>query len=200
MTVQTTSRVAGPYIGTGLVGSFPFTFKVFVNTDVLVVVNTAGLQTTLNITTDYTVALNADQDNTPGGSVILAGGFAGTLLAIGTTLTISSQVPQLQKTNLINFGGFNASVITAALDYLTILVQQLSNSFGRAITIPLSDGVGINTQLPGAAARALLLVGCDIGGNFIMTTGTIGPQGPQGVPGSTFAGVNLNYYALYGGV
>ena len=167
MTVSSTVRVAGPYIGTGLVATYPFTFKVFQASDLLVVENVSGVQSTLNLTTDYTVALNADQNNNPGGSITLVAGN----LPVGETVTLSSQVAQLQGLNITNFSAFLPSVITNALDYLTILVQQLSTTLGRAMTFPLSDGTSLTTQLPPAASRANLFLSFDSLGQPTISAG-----------------------------
>ena len=71
MTISGILRTAGPYIGNSTTTVFGFTFKVF-STDQLEVVklNTStGVQTTLTLTTDYTVTLNGNQNSNPGGSV-----------------------------------------------------------------------------------------------------------------------------------
>lgn len=123
MTISSTTRVAGPFVGSGSTATFPFTFKVFVQADLYVTeLDVAtGAISTLALTTDYTVALNEDQDSDPGGSITLTGGN----LATGFTLTITSDVAQLQGVELSNGGAFYPDVINDALDRLTILVQQL---------------------------------------------------------------------------
>jgi len=204
MSVSSTTRITTPFIGTGIsVPTFPFAFKVFTNSDVLVV--TSASTTPLVLTSDYSVALNADQDASPGGTITLNPAstnplIVGGILPIGTSMVISSQVPQLQNNTLTNFGGFFPTVINAMVDRLTILVQQLSLSIGRGLTIPITDSTSLVTQLPAAAARANLLVGFDGSGNVIATIGPVGPQGPQGIPGTTYSGVNLNYYTFFGGL
>ena len=206
MTVSSTTRITTPFIGTGvLVPTFPFAFKVFVNTDILAVINYNGAQTTLTLTSDYSVALNSDQDGSPGGTITLntlsnTPGIVGGNLAVGATMVISSQVPQLQSNTLTNFGGFFPTVINAMVDRLTILVQQLALTISRGLTFPITDSSSLITQLPPAAARANLLVGFDALGNVIASPGIVGPQGAQGIPGSTYAGVNLNYYTYSGGL
>ena len=90
MTISTTTRKAGPFTGNGTTSSFPFAFKVFTAADVYVVRTSASLgpDTVLALTTDYTVALNPNQDASPGGTVTLTGGA----LAAGYSLTITSNV------------------------------------------------------------------------------------------------------------
>ena len=167
MSVNSTVRTAGPYLGTGLVATYPFAFKVFQASDILVVETTAGVQTTMTLTTDYTVSLNSDQNNNPGGSITLMAGN----LPSPTTLTMTSQVPQTQGQTIANFSGFLPSVLTDAYDKLTILVQQLAQLLGRGITFPISDGTSLNSQLPVASARANQFVSFDALGNVTTSSG-----------------------------
>ena len=137
MTVSSQTRKAGPYSGTGSTGPFTFSFKVFQASDMLVVkADSSGTETTLVLTTDYTVSLNADQNANPGGTITLI-----SALASGYKLIISSQVPYLQETDLTNQGGFYPEVITDALDKLTIEVQQIKLDTDRAAKVPLTSTI-----------------------------------------------------------
>ncbi|MDE1154418.1 MAG: hypothetical protein PW735_01665 [Acidobacteriaceae bacterium] len=70
MTISSTTRRAGPFAGNGVTTVFPFAFKVFAKTDVSVaVVDSQGNQTALTLDSDYSVALNADQNANPGGNI-----------------------------------------------------------------------------------------------------------------------------------
>lgn len=72
MTISSSVRVAGPYTGTGSVSVYPFAFKVFQASDVLVLrTDLNGNITTLALTTDYSVSLSSDQNANPGGSINL---------------------------------------------------------------------------------------------------------------------------------
>lgn len=133
MTISSSVRVAGPYTGTGSVSIYPFAFKVFQASDVLVKqTDLNGNVTTLALTTGYSVALNSDQNANPGGSIDL-----NTPLPNGYKLVISSQVQGLQGTSLTNNGGFYPNVIENALDYLTILVQQAQTEINASLQVPL---------------------------------------------------------------
>lgn len=135
MTVSSQTRKAGPYSGTGSTGPFTFSFKVFQASDLLVVKanTTTNAETTLALTTDYTVSLNADQNANPGGTVTLVAP-----LAVGYKMVIGSQVPYLQETDLTNQGGFYPEVITDALDKLTIETQQLREQVDRSAKLPIT--------------------------------------------------------------
>lgn len=171
MTISSSTRVAGPFVGNGTTAAFPFAFKVFAASDMYVVrLNTStNVETVLALTTDYTVSLNADQNTSPGGTVTLVAG----VLASGFTLTITSSVPLTQATDLTNQGGFYPSVINNALDKLTILAQQLSQESGRQIVAPISDGT-VDMELPPAAQRASQYLAFDASGLPIAAQSTPG--------------------------
>ncbi|MBM2886673.1 hypothetical protein JFK97_19975 [Chromobacterium phragmitis] len=163
MTISSQNRQAGPYLGNDVATAFTFAFKVFSASDLQVVrTDAAGVESTLALTTDYTVALNSNQDSNPGGTVTLVAGA----LVSGTKLTITSSIIPLQATDLTNQGGFYPKVITNALDKLTILIQQLLNGLGRSIKLPISDSA-MNVTLPAASVRASKALGFDANGQPI---------------------------------
>lgn len=133
MTVSTTNRLAGPYAGNDVTTQFPFVFRMFSTADLLVVTNLAGVETTLMLGVDFTATLNADQNGNPGGAITLVAPLAST-----KTLVITSNVPATQLTLVTNAGGFFPAVFNAVFDKLTILVQQLAQTIGRAFVVPLT--------------------------------------------------------------
>lgn len=151
MTISSTTRKAGPFIGNGTTTAFPFAYKVFQASDLLVV----RLDTTLNIeheltlNTDYTVTLNLDQDSNPGGTVNLLAA-----LATGYTLTLTSDLPNLQPTDLTNQGGFYPDVINDALDRATIQIQQLQEQTDRSLKVAVSSTA--DSTLPPPAPNDLI--------------------------------------------
>lgn len=165
MTISSETRTAGPFTGNGVTTAFPFTFKVFSEEDVLVVeTDTDGVETTLTLTTDYTVTLNGNQDVSPGGTVTLNAALTDDYL-----LTLTSQVENLQEAQLTNNGGFYPAVINSALDRLTILVQQSLNKINRSVKIPLSDGTSVTTELPTKTARANKALVFDVDGDITIS-------------------------------
>lgn len=154
MTISSTTRKAGPYTGNGSASAFPFAFKVFTAADLYVVKTntTLGADSVLVLGTDYTVALNADQNANPGGTITLTAG----VLAAGYNLTITSSLQYLQPTDLTNQGGFYPSVITNALDRLTIFCQQLFDAVNRSLKVSVSTPAGVQTTLPPPAANKLI--------------------------------------------
>jgi hypothetical protein len=142
MTISSTSRKAGPYIGSGAAATFPFAFKVFSTSDIEVVrleVSTT-LETVLVLTADYTAILNADQNSNPGGSITLVAGP----LAAGFNLVLTSDVANLQGTDLTNQGGFYPEVINDSLDRATIQIQQLQEEVDRSAKLPITSAEDAN--------------------------------------------------------
>lgn len=183
MTVPSTPRIAGPFLGTGggTTGPFPFTYPIFATTDVLVVNNVGGVQTTLTIASDYTVSMNADQTNNPGGTVTLTAA-----IFTGSSSTLGSQVPQTQATVITNLGGFLPTVLNNALDKLTILIQQLTTTVSAALSFPISDGNAVNGTLPTQTQRAN-----GGAGSFLFFSGATGAPGVASGISSTAVSVPM---------
>lgn len=127
MTISNSSRTAGPFIGNGIVTVFPFSYKVFARSDLLVArtVVATNIETVLTLDSDYTVTLNANQNADPGGIITLS-----TPLAIGTTMAATSNISITQPLDLTNNGGFYPTVINDALDRMVITIQQLAAKVG----------------------------------------------------------------------
>lgn len=163
MTVSSTTRKAGPFAGNNVITSFPFTFKVFDKTDIVLYrVDSNGVPTTLTLDSDYSVALNADQNNAPGGTITYP--KAGTPLPTGQTLVVLGNTPFDQETDITNSGGFYPSVIEDMVDKSTIQIQQLEETLSRAILVGPADTT--TATLPNAAARANTILGFDATGNL----------------------------------
>jgi len=79
--------------------------------------------------------VNEDQNSTPGGTITLTAGA----LATGYNLVITSDIENLQPTDLTNQGGFYPEVITDALDRATIQIQQLQEGLDRAALLPITS-------------------------------------------------------------
>jgi hypothetical protein len=153
VTISSEIRKAGPFDGNGFTISFPFTFKVFAKTDIRVVrTDTAHHETTLTLDSDYSVTLNVDQDNNPGGTVTYP--ISGAPLASGYKLTLVGDIAYTQTADITNAGAFYPQVIENALDRSTIQIQQLKEQVERALTIAVSDEA--DTALPPAAANMLI--------------------------------------------
>lgn len=171
MTISSTNRKAGPYIGNGSASSFPFSFKVFQASDLDVVrlnVST-NVETALVLTTDYTVVLNSDQDSSPGGTITLVAGA----LATGFNLVITSDLPNLQPTDLTNQGGFYPDVINDALDRATIQIQQLQEGLDRAALLPITSSADAASLVADIVRLADSADNLDIDANNIGSINTV---------------------------
>ncbi|MCG7932117.1 MAG: hypothetical protein N0E44_18965 [Candidatus Thiodiazotropha lotti] len=123
MTVPTTHTTAGPFSGNGVSTVFPFTFATLDATDLVVVKTlTTAEEQVLIEDVQYTVTLNGDQDNNPGGNIDLSLSGA---LATGETLNISRVVDLLQEVDLQNQGGYFPEVVEGVADKLTMMIQQV---------------------------------------------------------------------------
>lgn len=162
MTISSQNRIAGPFIGNGVTTGFPFGFKVFAPEDLLVVTADTTTSATLQLTGDYTVILNVDQNATPGGVITLK-----SPLPVGSTLSATSDLAIIQPLDLTNNGGFYPRVINDAFDRLTIFAQQIASRTGRSLRFSLSDSGTEIGDLPQRSARADKLLGFDANGNPI---------------------------------
>lgn len=151
MSISSATRKSGPYTGNNVTTTFSFAFKVFSQSEVVLVrTDLSAVETTLALSTDYTVTLNADQSASPGGSITLLAGP----LATGFLLTITSNVQALQPVVLTNSGGFYPSIINDEFDRLTILLQQVAEQVERAVKTQISSGVDPNTLVASLLAAA----------------------------------------------
>lgn len=159
MTVSNSNRTAGPFVGNGSAATFPFNFKIFSASDIVVVRSDGISDSTLAPNSDYTIQVSTDQESNAGGSITLK-----VPLATGYTLVITSDISELQPISITNQGGFYPRVIENALDRVTILIQQLRGLMNRSLKFPLSD-ISANTQLPPRSARANNLLSFDANGD-----------------------------------
>lgn len=160
MTISTSTRTAGPFVGTGSLVGYPFAFKVFTTADLLIQqTDTGGVVTTWALGANYTVVLNADQSVSPGGVITPLAA-----LPAGFVLNVTSAITLTQSASLTNAGGFFPKVIEDALDRLTILIQQALGSITGALRVPEITGTAV---LPAAASRANQLLSFDSVGNPI---------------------------------
>ncbi|HIH4591097.1 TPA: hypothetical protein ACYSA1_000843 [Klebsiella oxytoca] len=117
------------YTGNGVTTSFPYTFRIFQKTDLMVqVVDLSENITVLTLDTDYSVT---GAGTYSGGSVVLS-----SPLANGWQISISRELPATQETDLRNQGKFFAEVHEDAFDKLTMLIQQCFSFLRLALRKP----------------------------------------------------------------
>lgn len=119
------------YTGNGVTTSFPYTFRIFKKSDLVVsIVDLDENLTTLLLDTDYTVT---NAGGYAGGDVVLA-----KPLASGWQISIARELEPTQETDLRNQGKFFAEVHEDAFDKLTMLIQQAYSVFRLALRRPSS--------------------------------------------------------------
>lgn len=165
MTISSSTRKAGPFLGNGVTTVFPFGFKVFKTSDVaLTFTNANGADSVLTLDSDYSVVLNADQDNNPGGTITYPRvGSPLANLQTGEKLTATGSLAYTQPTDLPNLSPWFPEVVEDALDRAEIQIQQIKEITDRSLKIGVSDTP--LTPLPAAPARANTVIGFDALGN-----------------------------------
>jgi hypothetical protein len=163
MTISTTtSRV--DYTGNGVTTAFAVPFAFFGASELTVIqrVIATGAETTLALSTNYTVS---------GGN-----GSTGTVTAVvapAATVqwTILRSTARTQLVDYVPNDPFPAETHERALDRLTAQVQEIERDTGRSLRVPASDPVP--DALPNATTRAGKVLGFDASGNPIATDGTV---------------------------
>lgn len=137
MTVAAQAGYAN-FNGNGSGGPFTFNFRFFDNSQIMVTKTTASGAAALVENTDYTLAGANSQS---GGAVILTGS-----LNAGESLMIRRILPLAQLTRYSDFSRFYAETHEQSFDFLTMLVQQLSDTLQIYIdsgtVLAAADGSG----------------------------------------------------------
>lgn len=112
------------YTLTGAGTGFAFTFKIFAETDLVVIrEDTSGVETTLALTTDYTVSASPWET---GGTITTITNYTDGIL------TIKRQLPRTQTKSYTTASEFPAATHEEALDRAVILIQELEEKISRA--------------------------------------------------------------------
>lgn len=119
------------YTGNGVTTVFPYTFRVFVKSDLAVtVVDPDGNITQLVLDTDYTVT---GAGGYSGGSIVLK-----SPLSNGWQISVARDLDPVQETDLRNQGKFFAETHEDVFDRLTMLIQQAFSAFRLSLRKPSS--------------------------------------------------------------
>lgn len=204
MTIASEVNKSGPYYGNGVTTAFPFDFKIDDEAHIRVVASTAGAETDLTLSVDYTVAGVGDAS---GGSVVLS-----SPPLITTAITLVRNVPFTQEMDLQNQGAFYANDVERAFDLAAARDQQLAEQISRAVVVPVSSPInpatlvldlltGSTEVLAAAAQVAEDRIAADASAAMLAALGLFGP--PQGrlslvsgvpVSESDVTGVTAVYY------
>lgn len=162
MTISTTTSKVG-YNGNGVTTVFSVPFLFLANADLTVVLlSSAGVETTLTLSTHYTVT---GAGNDSGGTLTMV-----TPPAVGERLTILREVALTQETDYISGDPFPAETHERALDRLTMIAQQLTEVVNRSLRFPVSDTAF--PELPTQPSRASKFLAFDADGELSVASPT----------------------------
>jgi hypothetical protein len=136
MSLSTTTR-RNDYTGNGSNSVYAYSFKIFSQSDLQVTVrSTDDVETTLTLTTDYTVS---SVGSTSGGNVTLVNASQAWLtagkLTSGYILTIRRVVTLTQNTDIRNQGSFYPETHEEQFDYQTMIDQQQQDEINRSVKL-----------------------------------------------------------------
>ncbi len=163
MTVSTTI-IKSSHNGNGSTTTFAYNFKIFADTDLVVIIRSAaGTETTKTLTTHYTVAGAGDAS---GGSITFT---SGNIPASGETVVIRRNVPQTQAIDYIANDPFPAETNEEGLDRTTMIAQQVSEATDRSIKLSRTNTMTSTEFTVGATERANKILAFDSSGEISVT-------------------------------
>ena len=163
MTVSTTI-IKSSHNGNGSTTTFAYNFKIFADTDLVVIIRSStGTETTKTLTTHYTVAGAGDAS---GGSITFT---SGNIPASGETVVIRRNVPQTQAIDYIANDPFPAETNEEGLDRTTMIAQQVSEATDRSIKLSRTNTMTSTEFTVGATERANKILAFDSAGEISVT-------------------------------
>ena len=183
MTISTTTT-KNQHNGNASATTFAYNFKILDQSHLEVIkTNASGVDTTLSITTHYTVS-GVGNDT---GSITYP--VSGSPLASGEKITIRRKQDFLQATDLQNQGGFFAEVHETAFDKQTQFALQNQEELDRTLRGPVTDPTSSDMTLPNKDTRKGTVLG------FNATSGN--PEaGPKIADVSTLASITADIATL----
>jgi hypothetical protein len=156
------------YMGDGTTTAFPAPWPCTAPADLVVTTTVAatGVKTVLALNSGYTVSGTTD---TQTGNLDSATVTFVTAPSAGVLVTIERATPATQPTSFPNAGPLPSGALEAALDRVSLVVQQALASIAQALRFPTSDPA--LAALPPAALRALGYLMFDVGGNPVIGAG-----------------------------
>ena len=163
MTISSTT-VKNSYSGDGSTDQFNYTFKIFADSDLQVIIRSAaGTETVKTITTHYTVA---GAGNANGGSITFTGGNIPTSTE---TVVLRRAVPQTQAIDYIANDPFPAESHEEGLDRATMTTQQIQEELNRSIKLSRTNTMTSTEFTVGATERANKILAFDSAGEISVT-------------------------------
>jgi len=163
MTISSTT-VKNSYSGDGSTTQFNYTFKIFADSDLQVIIRSAaGTETVKTITTHYTVAGAGDAN---GGSITFT---AGNIPTATETVVLRRAVPQTQAIDYIANDPFPAESHEEGLDRAAMTTQQIQEELDRAIKLSRTNTMTSTEFTVGATTRANKVLAFDSSGELSVT-------------------------------
>ena len=163
MTISSTT-VKNSYSGDGSTTAFNYTFKIFADSDLQVIIRSAaGTETVKTITTHYTVSGAGDAN---GGSVTFT---SGNIPTATETVLLRRAVPQTQAIDYIANDPFPAESHEEGLDRATMTTQQIQEELDRAIKISRTNTMTSTEFTVDATNRANKILAFDSSGEISVT-------------------------------
>ena len=163
MTISSTT-VKNSYSGDGSTTSFNYTFKIFADSDLQVIIRSAaGTETVKTITTHYTVS---GAGNANGGSITFT---AGNIPTATETVVLRRAVPQTQAIDYIANDPFPAESHEEGLDRATMTTQQIQEELDRAIKLSRTNTMTSTEFTVGSTERANKILAFDSSGEISVT-------------------------------
>jgi len=161
MTVSSTT-VKSTASGDGSTTAFTYSFKIFADSDLEVIIrtNSTGAETTKTLSTHYTVA---GAGAASGGSITFT---SGNIPVVGETVVIRRNVPQTQAIDYIANDPFPAETHEEGLDRVTMVAQQVSEESDRAIKLSRTNTMTSTEFTVGATDRANKVLSFDANGEL----------------------------------
>jgi len=163
MTISSTT-VRNSYSGDNSTTTFSYTFKIFADSDIQVIIRSAnGTETTKTITTHYTVT---GAGNSGGGSVIFT---SGNIPTSTQTVVLRRNIPQTQSIDYIANDPFPAESHEEGLDRATMAIQQLQEEVTRSLKLSKTNTMTSTEFTVGASDRANKILAFDTNGELSVT-------------------------------
>jgi len=163
MTISSTT-VKNSYSGNGTLDTFNYTFKVFADADLQVIIRDASAtETVKTLTTHYTVT---GAGSASGGTIVFTNGNIPTSTE---TVVIRRASPQTQAIDYIANDPFPAESHEEGLDRSMMAIQQLQEEVDRSIKLSRTNTMTSTEFAVGATDRAGKIFGFDSNGELVVS-------------------------------
>ena len=163
MTISSTT-VKNSYSGNGTLDTFNYTFKIFANADIQVIIRDAtATETVKTLTTHYTVT---GAGSASGGTIVFT---AGNIPSATETVVIRRASPQTQSIDYIANDPFPAESHEEGLDRSMMAIQQLQEEVNRSIKLSRTNTMTSTEFAIGDTDRAGKVFGFDSAGELVVT-------------------------------